>query len=867
MMKKKLVAVLGMSAILAGSAVLVSAPFLRVDAAVKKVSISDTIDNVYWYKQGSEDVYSINDRQAVYKNNSGFTYISSCDTVKGDKNVYAEFNIVSFSYGNGTQFMFQPYSESMDGLTDVLYTTGERSCAQHTSTGNYADWTSGYAYGSDWGARMAAAGNSGWERGEKYVTKVRYVGRTDGSVSFYLWEQDEANRSDVYAWREYYRTYAADETNQNYFAAPQADKDYHIMFAVNGSVEISEFEFGTVEESSEDLEAHLLTDKSTLTKLVGTKDVKDGTVQTESKTDSGKIYATQGSVFSYGETVVQNPAKEDMLVTTMEVYKDDIATKVFEFDTALQIPTLTEDRKVGVGIVQMGADEINVNTVDAAGSSYFYFESRGGKNYLGLMNGGTFVKEYEVGDLSESFAFKISANKDNTATVTVETEEYGFENVTVEGYLAIASIGTGDVKYLIDQRVDVVRYDYTSSEGEMMECNFNEWMDPQKFFVDTHSTAGFANPEDAVGIEQSNGTLFFNGSGTNAVFSPIGIYADFVFEFDYTSFAIEDRPEKTPGWMFGYSDLTIAFGNETPYGWGKGAYQIFIRDYSTRQWNSADEAYQGYGTVKLVNWMDGGKTIGEEIMISDGNDSVDETTGEHVYTSIAKEGYISLYNATTKIKLVVADNVATLYGCTMIEGKALTEYTNADYVKLGEWQLPEALEGRVSICADENAYFAIDNVRITPLDGASEGDVAINLAAYTDFKAIADDLRPSQLTAPVLKLDGNIVSWDAVEGATGYEVSVNGGENILVSGTSYTVEATQNGTYEIAVKALGDGGKKLDSNYSKITYTVGSSQSDGTDDNSLGGNSSKSGCGSSVGGMAVLAAIAMTAMSIKKKRD
>lgn len=873
MMKKKVAAVLGMSAVMAASVLAVSFSPLTAKAAVKEVSISDSIDNVYWSKQGSEDVYSLNTKQAVYKNNAGFTYVSTCDTVKGDKDVYAEFNLVSFTYGNGTQFMFQPYSESMDGLTDIFYTTGERSCAQHTSTGNYNDWTGGYAYGSDWGARMAAAGNGGWERGEKYVTKVRYVGRTDGSVSFYLWEQDEANRLDVYAWREYYRTYAADETNKNYFAAPQADKDYHIMFAVNGGVEISEFEFGTLEESAEDLEAHLLTDKSTLTKLVGTKDVKDGTVQTASKNETGKIYATQGKILSYGETVVENPTKNDMLVTTMEVYKDAIATKVFKFETVMQIPVLASGRKVGVGVVQMGADEINVNAVDAVGSSYFYYEMRENKNYLGLMNGGVFVKEYEVGNLSETFAFKIAANKDGTAVVTVGVQEYEFENVAVEGYIAISSIGEGNVKYLIDQSVNVVRYGYTSSEGAAMECNFDEWMDPQKFFIDTHNTAGFANPEEAIGVEQSDGTVFFNGSGSNAVFSPIGMYADFVFEFDYTSFAIEERPAKAAGWMFGYSDLTIAFGNETPYGWGKGAYQLFIRDYSTRQWNSADEPYQGYGSIKLANWMDGGKTIGEEITISDGADVVDEATGNHTYTSTAKEGYLSLYNATTKLKLVVADNVATLYGCTLIEGKALSEYTAEDYIKLGEWRLPEALEGRVSICADENAYFKIDNVRITPLDGKTEGDVAVNLAAYTDFKTIASDQRPALLPAPELKLNGNVVSWAAVDGASGYEVSVNGGENIAVSGTSYTIEATENGIYEIAVKAIGDGGKKLDSNYAKITYTIGGSSTDSTSGNSSSGGSSSggsavSGCGSSVGGVSLLAAaVFAVTIAIKKKRN
>lgn len=874
MKRKKIAAIFGLAAVLALSAA-VTQPGVDASAAVKEVPLSTAIDDVYWTRQGDDSVYSQNEKQPVFKNDSGFTYISTCDTMKGDRSVYVEFNVVSFTYDNGTQFLFQPYSESMEGTTEVLYTTGEKSTGQHTGTGNYNDWNDDiFAFGSAWGAGMVAYNNPFWGYDEQYVTKVRYVGRTDGSVSLYIYEQDIANRTENYVWTEKYRTHAADGSGKNYFAAPEAEKNYHILFAVNGAVEISGFAFGTIEESAEDLAAHTMTDKTVLTELVGTENVGDGTVQTSDREASGKIFATQGRVLVYGETIVTNPTKNDMLVTAMEVYKDDIATKVFSLDTTLQIPTLSEGRKVGVGIVQMGADGITADTVDASGSSYIYFESKGGKNYLGLMNGGVFVREYEVGDISETFELNILAYRDDTVSVTVAGTEYTFEGVTVEGYLAFASLGSGDAEYLIGMDVDIIRYAYTSSDGAVMECNFDEWMNPQDFFIDTRSTAGFANPEEAVGVELADGAVFFNGSGTNSVFSPIGMYADFVFEFDYTSFAIEDRPEKAAGWLYGYSDMTIAFGNETPYGWGQGAYQIFIRDYSTRQWNTPDEPYQGYGSVKLANWMDGGATIGEEIFISEGTDTVD-AEGNHTYTSTANEGYLSLYNATTKIKLVVADNVATLYGCTMTEGKALSEYTADDYIEIGRWELPEALSGRVSVCADENAYFKIDNVRITPLDGDEEGDVAKNLAAYVDFKEIATEARPAQLASPVLSLDGNVVSWDAIDGAVGYVVSVNGGEDIEVKGTSYTVEATEDGSYEIAVKAVGDGDKLLDSNYARITYVKGgtdtdSSASGGTSSGASAGGSSSgpAGCGSAFG-WAVLpaAALCLAAVSAKKRKD
>ena len=126
MKRKKIAAIFGLAAVLALSAA-VTQPGVDASAAVKEVPLSTAIDDVYWTRQGDDSVYSQNEKQPVFKNDSGFTYISTCDTVKGDRSVYVEFNVVSFTYDNGTQFLFQPYSESMEGTTEVLYTTGEKT--------------------------------------------------------------------------------------------------------------------------------------------------------------------------------------------------------------------------------------------------------------------------------------------------------------------------------------------------------------------------------------------------------------------------------------------------------------------------------------------------------------------------------------------------------------------------------------------------------------------------------------------------------------------------------------------------------------------------------------------------------------------
>lgn len=59
------------------------------------------------------------------------------------------------------------------------------------------------------------------------------------------------------------------------------------------------------------------------------------------------------------------------------------------------------------------------------------------------------------------------------------------------------------------------------------------------------------------------------------------------------------------------------------------------------------------------------------------------------------------------------------------------------------------------------------------------------------------------LAAPVLELNGNVVTWTAVEHATGYEVYVNGKLADTVTEPTYTINATEEGYFAVTVKAVG----------------------------------------------------------------
>ena len=63
---------------------------------------------------------------------------------------------------------------------------------------------------------------------------------------------------------------------------------------------------------------------------------------------------------------------------------------------------------------------------------------------------------------------------------------------------------------------------------------------------------------------------------------------------------------------------------------------------------------------------------------------------------------------------------------------------------------------------------------------------------------------PTPLAAPVLTLDGSVVSWEAVDHATGYEVYIDGDRAASVAETRYEIGVTAFGIYEVRVRATTD---------------------------------------------------------------
>lgn len=99
--------------------------------------------------------------------------------------------------------------------------------------------------------------------------------------------------------------------------------------------------------------------------------------------------------------------------------------------------------------------------------------------------------------------------------------------------------------------------------------------------------------------------------------------------------------------------------------------------------------------------------------------------------------------------------------------------------------------------------------------------IALLIVCAITITALVACKTTTPLAAPVISLNGNVVSWNAVENATSYDVTVGTDSAVNVTTTSYTITKTAVGSYDVTVVAKSSDAKYTDSVKSnKVTYTV-----------------------------------------------
>ena len=83
------------------------------------------------------------------------------------------------------------------------------------------------------------------------------------------------------------------------------------------------------------------------------------------------------------------------------------------------------------------------------------------------------------------------------------------------------------------------------------------------------------------------------------------------------------------------------------------------------------------------------------------------------------------------------------------------------------------------------------------------------------------EISANALAAPKIALKGNVITWDSITGASGYEVYINGALKETAKESGYLVDTDTIGQYSIKTKAVSNSDSSTASGFSnEVTYTV-----------------------------------------------
>ena len=558
----------------------------------------------------------------------------------------------------------------------------------------------------------------------------------------------------------------------------------------------------------------------------------DGFGAGTTKTYSPEANLTQKTI---AELTISDFVSTDRIVTEEKVKADAVLNDVLNLKATVEVRTL--NKKVGV---LFGLNE-QTQAIGSEGTSYVYIENKtegeSTVTHVGVNNAGVENASISLGKnvLTDGFTtFELSIAK-NGATLTIGKDVYNLDVKNYNGYVAIVSDGEGTATLGVKNDLTLTTYKYRSSEGGVVASNFNTgYINPANLVANSIGATQFVDPEQARGIVAEDCKIKFAGTGDGVYLKTAENYSDYIIEFKLTEYADADKPALVESWAHGYSIPVVIIGVKEGSGWATGA-MIELKN-----------------GVTIENFING----------------YNAQSGSVNYQFRPLE---SGTTTTTAMKIVVVDGKVDVYAFRITEE---TELKRENYNLLGSFSVPDHF-GAISFSATESGYFDIDDLRVVPVDDPDSAKMAENVEKFDDFAEIQDEHRPVTLEAPEIAASDKVVAWEAVDGATGYIVNVNGTQHEVGSDVlSYVVEG-EAGSYTVTVIAKGNGSYISNSEQSEAVTVViekapdSSNSSTGSDKNSST-TSSDSGCAGSVMNLSLLCGLAVIAAAkvvLKKKEN
>lgn len=613
-----------------------------------------------------------------------------------------------------------------------------------------------------------------------------------------------------------------------------------------------------------------------------------------------------GSVKSYDSMIVVNNPGTDARITTLNPLKVDTGMeKTFEMTVSFRLQQMVATRKIGVAF---GLNRYDTKlSAPAGGASFLYLTvDADGNVVLGADNiaeDGTATATgtaqtlagAEVGENAANLALTIVGKSDSSVDVTIGDNTFNFPNMKLNGNIAIAQTGTGEVVYgIMPDAFGVTGYEFAENEAtKVVTSTFNgNYLNESKFAVQSkvapseYIVKQDTTAHEIAGIVAEDGKVGFYGTSTNTRLMFTEQYADFVLQFDYISEAFAKRAMPggltTAGQANRYSPFYILFGAESSIPELAQTYALGIIEGNATQyfWGAESllprEGKLGDGKVVVLSKM---KTVEKSDDAIPCYNTVDGKIALANYGLPNEEeaSYIySFYNKTSRVKMVVINNHMAFYAAPVAE-----DGTAGTYVKLYEQTVANSF-GYVGFGTDAPGWAAIDNVAITPIEKSVALEMGLDAVPAVDLVpdvAVADmaeDPEPAPLAQPKLTVDtaAKKVTWAAVDGAKEYEVTVTLDKEEKIKKTVTATEIdlsslTAAGEYTVAVVAIPEDEEVHLKSRATTTYLVEGGTTPGDDDNP-GGDEPSGGCNSNLwafGGLSAVVLLAGTAILLKKKKE
>ena len=403
--------------------------------------------------------------------------------------------------------------------------------------------------------------------------------------------------------------------------------------------------------------------------------------------------------------------------------------------------------------------------------------------------------------------FTFVGDKDGSIIATVNGNEYtlNMNKDNISGYIALASKDNFNAMSVAVKDIEIRRYSYKATENGEIATNFNTGYADEKEWMINSTKSVKTKPEDqdkVKGLVMEDGKLKFAGTTDKCYFSTLKDYGDVILEFKIEEFfdginpdkSDSDKPKMVDDWAkaHSYSACYVNFGVLTGNGVGTSCMLGIVQRRS-----SPTNPFVGY--INLSDYKSG---VTVEKAIANNYNFYPTQSGS---------------SKVTAVKIIASRNVITMYVQEVVDGQ---EPSADKYIEAVKFEGITDLYGRIAFTSTEAGWFNIDDVRIYPIDDPVEKRVEAKIDLFEDFKEIPDTLMPYQLNAPVVTLTENTISWEKVEGATGYRIKTNGfTRDLKASQLSY--EFNVNGDYKVVVIALGNGAEILDSQASnELEFTV-----------------------------------------------